>query len=471
MAPPTRDCSPASGTAGLAPWQRNGLLALCLAFLLLGVLTEMRSAFLKRHMTDLQVYLRAAWAVRTGHDFYAVTDDNDWHYHYPPLFAILLMPFADAPADEVPLAAAVPFAVTVALWYLFSLACLVLAVHWLAGAIEESWARAGRPPYARGCRQWWALRMLPILTCLPPIAGTLARGQVNLLLLLLLCGMLAAALRGRRALAGLWLAGAICLKVIPIFLLVYPLWKRDWRWLAGCAAGLVLGLGVVPAAVLGPQRTLDCYREWTDVLALPGLGTGDDHSRDKELIEVTSTDSQSFVAVWHNTLHLDRASRLAEYRTPAPATRLVHWLTGGVLTLLTLLALGRHDPADRPSLAGLGALLLVMILISPVCHLHYFCLALPLVMGLMALAWDRQANGTAAPGVRTALAALLILNGVINLLPHLPGLELLRDTGAATYMALVLWLTAVAVLCRPGWRDGLAWPSMLNGLVAARRSC
>jgi hypothetical protein len=466
--PPSTADSAASGPAGLTRGQRYGLVALCLGFLVLGLLTEMRSAFLKRHMTDLQVYLRAAWAVRTGHDFYSVTDDNEWHYHYPPLFAILLTPFADAPAGEEPFTAPIPFAATVALWYLFSLACLAVSVHWLAGALEESWARTGGPRYGPGSRPWWALRLLPILSCLPAIAGTLARGQVNLLLLLLLCGMLRSALRGRRSAAGLWLAGAICLKVIPVFLLVYPLWRRDGRWLLGCAAGLVLGLGVVPAAVLGPQRTLDCYLEWTNVLARPGLGTGEDHSRDKELIEVTSTDSQSFVAVWHNTLHLDRATRLAEHRTPAPLTRLAHWLTGSVLTLLTLLALGRREPADRESLLGIGALLLIMILISPVCHLHYFCLALPLVMGLVVLVWDRQSTGAAGPRLGSGLATLLVMNGLVNLLPHIPGLELLRDTGAATYMALLLWLTAFVALCRLG---GLGWGPLVSGLVGARRSC
>ena len=64
MAAPTTHCSDAAGPAGLARWQRHGLVALCLAFLLLGVLTEMRSAFLKRHMTDLGVYLRAGGTVR-----------------------------------------------------------------------------------------------------------------------------------------------------------------------------------------------------------------------------------------------------------------------------------------------------------------------------------------------------------------------------------------------------------------------
>src|SRR5260370_36728864 len=98
---------------------------------------------------------------------------------------------------------------------------------------------------------------------------SLTRGQVSLLVLLLLCGAAAALLRGRRLQAGLWLAGAICLKVIPAFLLLYPLYRRDGRCLAGCAGGLVLGLAVIPAAVFGPARAVAPYPEWTPVLLWP----------------------------------------------------------------------------------------------------------------------------------------------------------------------------------------------------------
>ena len=80
--------------------ERWGLLALMVLFAGFGVATEVRSAFLRRPMTDLQVYLRAAWAARSGGDIYAITDDNGWHYHYPPLLAIALIPLADAPAGE-----------------------------------------------------------------------------------------------------------------------------------------------------------------------------------------------------------------------------------------------------------------------------------------------------------------------------------------------------------------------------------
>src|SRR5204863_4567314 len=151
--------------------------------------------------------------------------------------------------------------------------------------------------------------LLPILACLPAVGGSLMRGQVDMLLLALLCGTLAARLRGRSAWAGLLLAGAICVKVIPAFLLIEPLWRRDGRCLAGCLLGLGLGLVVIPAAALGPERTLAYYEEWAHVLIEPALGAGADQSRAKELIEVTATDSQSLQATLHNTLYPDRETR------------------------------------------------------------------------------------------------------------------------------------------------------------------
>ncbi|MBI1833182.1 MAG: DUF2029 domain-containing protein, partial [Planctomycetes bacterium] len=64
---------------------------------LLGVMVELRSALMMRRMGDLDCFLRAAWAVRHDADLYAVTSDNDWHYNYPPFYAILMTPLADPP--------------------------------------------------------------------------------------------------------------------------------------------------------------------------------------------------------------------------------------------------------------------------------------------------------------------------------------------------------------------------------------
>ncbi len=428
----------------LTLWERRGLAVLLTLALLFGILVELRSAYLQRRMGDLGVFLRTAWAVRTGQDIYTVTDHNGYHYHYPPLFAILLTPLADPPpgADR---SWAVPYPITVAIWYVISLLCLVSAVHWLACTLEETSPAAP----ARGSRRWWALRVLPVLACLPPIGHTLMRGQVSLLLLLLLCGMAAALLRGRRWQAGLWLAGAICLKVIPAFLLIYPLQRRDGRCLAGCAVGLVLGLAAIPAAVFGPARTLAYYQEWTHVLLWPGLGAGTDQSRAKELIEVTATDSQSFQAIFHNSIYPDPATRP---RQPSMTVRSAHWLTGGLLTLVTLLAARRRH--DGPAaVITFGALMVIMLLLSPVCHLHYFCLSLPLAMGALAAVREGE------PGLfaRVGMPSVLVVHGVAQALPHFPALQRLRDCGLATYATLLLWLFGMIILWKRG-RSPLALP-------------
>src|SRR5436309_10762844 len=88
-------------------WERLVLVLFFAGVVAFGGFVEYRSAFLSRRMGDLGCYLRAAWAVRAGVDMYGLTEDNGWHYNYPPLYAILLTPLADPPArDTSELAAA-----------------------------------------------------------------------------------------------------------------------------------------------------------------------------------------------------------------------------------------------------------------------------------------------------------------------------------------------------------------------------
>jgi len=423
---------------GLTFWQACGLWALAVGFVAFGFLVEFRAVFLHRPMTDVQVYLRAAWAARTGADIYAITDDNHWHYHYPPLLAILAVPLADAPpgADRTGL---LPFPVSVAVWYWLSVAVLAAGIHSLASSLE--------PGSAPGSRRWWALRVGPLLACLSPILATLMRGQVNLFLLALLCFAGAAMLRRRPWRAGLWLAGAVCLKVIPAFLLIYPLWRRDYRCLGGCVAGMMVGMVFIPGAWFGPAQTTGYFEEWYHVLMRPALGRGEDHTRDKELIGATSTDSQSLGAILHNTMHFDPYKRPREH---SATVRLLHWLGGALMTLVTLLAAGRRAGGHRlRSLLLLGALTLVMLMLSPICHLHYFCLALPLIMGLVALQWEVYGKK-----LSLGLIVLVFVNFVANGITHFPNTDAARDLGLAAYATILLWLFAVVILWQTRPRPG-----------------
>jgi hypothetical protein len=437
VAPPTlrpAGCDP--GTERLAWWERLGLAAFFVLVLGFAGLVELRSAFLSRRKGDLDCYLRAAWAVRSGADLYEVTDDNGFHYNYPPLLAILTTPLADPPAGA-DRSGMLPWPVSVGIWYALNLVWLALAVHWLAGALD-------RHRSAPGSRRWWALRLWPVLACLVPVGHTLMRGQANLLVLALLAGTVAALVRGRRFVAGLCLGGTVCLKIFPAFLVLFPLWRRDGRCLAGWAAGLFLGLVVIPAAALGPARACYCYQRLTAVLIAPGLGAGTDQSRAEELTNVTATDSQSILAVLHNTLHPQFATRPPK---AALGVRLASYLLGGLLTLLTLAAAGWRPSDDPPSVVlFLSGLVLEMLFLCPVCHLHYFSLALPLVMALLVLRWEGQ--GTLRLGA--GLTGLLVVNAVADLLPHFPQLIVLREQGVALYGTLAVWLVGFVVLWRRG---------------------
>jgi hypothetical protein len=422
----------------LTKWHKFGLVLFAVVIIAFGCLVEKRSAFMQRRMTDAGVYFRAAWAVRSGGDLYHIADDNNWHYNYPPLFAILITPLADAPAGESR-NGLLPYPISIALWFVFNLLCVILAVHWLAKGLEDNLPLVHRTwPLSR---LWWAHRIVPLLICLPPIAHTLMRGQVNLLLLLLFAGMLGALASGRNGRAGVWLAGAICLKIIPAFLLLYPVWRRDWRFLAGCTAGLAIGLGVIPLLTLGPARTLECYQELADGVLRPGLTHDGDPTRAKELTDINGTGSQSFVVVWHNTLHPDRDTR------PTHADPLLRWSAlacGGLLALLTLWIARRswRQPSGQSAAKiyiAWGALILVMLFTSPISHMHYHCLCLPLVMGLLVL---YPAEGWR----RWAWLALTAVFYAAHTLPHVPEWSELRDFGIPMYAGMLLWILALTAL-------------------------
>ena len=445
-------------------WERWAFVVLLAVIAVFSVAVEYRSAFMSRRMGDLGCYLRAAWAVRAGRDMYGIVEDNGWHYNYPPLYAILLTPFADPPAN-VNHAGFVPYEISVAILYVFNIVCLVVGIRVLASALEQ----ASSDPLVRslpvGCRRWWALRTIPLIACLPPIGHTLMRGQTNLLLLALICGLIASLMRGRSLVAGLCLAGAICLKIFPGFLLLVPLWRRDWRCLGSCALGLFLGLVLVPLAALGPRGFVDEYRELAVVLVGPALGLGEDKTRAEELIEVNATDNQSIQTTLHNVLHFDRDTRP---KVAEPWVRYTAWLIGGAFTLLTLAASYRRRSDNGLSVAlVVGALTLVMIWMSPVCHSHYFVLSAPLIMTLLARSWERRPQRVGR--FATLSVGMFVLVAVQVIGYTIPLFQSTRDLGISLVTALPLWGLACTALLRskPGARvDGRAARD-LSALLAA----
>ena len=80
------------------------------------------------------------------------------------------------------------------------------------------------------------------------------------ILLLCLSGCAASLIAARSGRAGLWLGTAIGLKLFPAYLLLYPLLRRDLRFLLAAGAAIVATI-LIPFAIMGPDAALTAYRE------------------------------------------------------------------------------------------------------------------------------------------------------------------------------------------------------------------
>lgn len=411
-----------------------------------GYITLHRSAYLENRRTDADVYFRAAWALRTGQDPYLVADTNGWTYLYPPPLAIASMPLAQTPpwgdGAEKKLPWSVTFPAAVLAWYALSATFLVLSLHWLAKALESCSPHANvRAPKFR-TRRWWVNRVGPVLFCLPAIGSTLARGQVNVLLLACVCGACFLLSRGRWLSAGAAIAGAVCLKLFPAFLLLHALLTRGWRTIAGCFIGCTALLAVLPVAVLGWPRAAAITRSFADTMLLPALGLGGNDAKRDELARAFN--NQSLLAILHNWRDWHEVT-VEHVIRPNRTDKVLFAIIGASLVAATIAAArkaGLHKPgAPLRGLVLLMAILTALMLaLSPVCHNHYFTLHLPLVACLFALAQDRSRTIDMSPLVWLSLLGYFAL----GVLPRWPGLEeVLKPAGVQ--MVGGLGLTAVGL--------------------------
>jgi hypothetical protein len=163
---------------------------------------------------DFSSYYRAALRVLNGEALYP--GEMGFRYIYPPLLAQMLAPVVSATANP-PL--------TVVLWFAFN--ALLLAATTLA--LMRVVSRQHR----------LMVGVMPIFFL--PVYQNFWYGQVAILLYALTVAAWAAYRNERPFLAGIMLALATWIKIYPAFLMVYFVFKREWRVVgAAFAASLVL---------------------------------------------------------------------------------------------------------------------------------------------------------------------------------------------------------------------------------------
>ncbi len=285
-------------------------------------------------------------------------------YLYPPPFACVLTPLAR-----------LPFWIALRAWGLLMLAATVGVLY-----ATRAWLQR-----LHGHLHPGTTLALALLIVLLPFDVDLMTGQVNILVLLLVVvALYLDVAEDRSLLGGIALGTAILIKVTPVLLLPYFLFRKRWRFLLGSVAGLVVESGV--SLLVTPSQWMYFGAYW-QTLGSPKGVTG--------LFPLTATSNMSPAGLWALLLGGEAAARVAAGLTTAA-------LWGGAIV-----AQARRGEKRAP--AVLLPYLVAMILSAPYVYIHHVVYLYP------GVAWWvvhllREERAGRAPWAVLGLTALASIN-------------------------------------------------------------
>jgi hypothetical protein len=328
------------------------------------------------HRTDFTVYRDAAAAVLHGQDPYVIRNVRGWAYVYPPPYSIVMVPFA---------LLALP--VSVLAWYFVCVGLTISAVS-MSGRLAETGSMSERKKLA--------VLFIPALIVAVWFTVGLTRGQASVLMTWLVIAAIFWEKKGRTAAGAACLAGAVLLKAFALTLLCYYIWRRKWKMVAATLVAILLGGLVLPSAVFGWHGNLHYISEWTHEVAAPALGSESSRTHSElydQLLSMERPRNQDLGSVMQRLMKGDQ-------------TRLMVLALAAALALPIWL-LGRRANARSEPLI-LGAVVVWMLLVSPVAEDHYFSLY------VLPAAYALTASMDANQSTRRFGYAMLAVVGLLN---------------------------------------------------------
>jgi hypothetical protein len=239
-------------------------------------------------------------------------------------------------------------------------------------------------------------------------------GQPNLVLLVMMLYGFWLLQRERPVMAGSMFALATAIKVFPVAVLPYLVWRRQWKAVASLLVFLVVFLFVVPAPVRGFQHNIVELKTWYQGM----VGTSSEKGFGQRDEQNWSWVNQSIIAMTH------RLTRPVNYNQDDPAKpprtmnlvdvsfKTANWVVLAVSAAIGLGFLAVMPPrvrrTPRSDAEELGILFCLMTVASPLARQYYFMwLFFPMTVLIHRAAYDPR------PTVRGWTWASLAVAGVL----------------------------------------------------------
>jgi len=194
---------------------------------------------------DLEVYLHAANLILAGNNPYLTPiPAGVFFYVYPPLFAVLFIPFTFIPINIV-----------VVLWCVLN----VLLIGWSMKTFYE--LINGTSFFEIPAQTRWAVCFFALLPTFKFIFNHLSFGQSDIFMLALAVLGLSYWAKNRQVTGGVAIGFSIVTKVISLPLAIWFAAKGNVRVTMGITLGLLAGL-LLPALLLGFDKNLEFLDYW-----------------------------------------------------------------------------------------------------------------------------------------------------------------------------------------------------------------
>jgi hypothetical protein len=345
-------------------------------------------------------------------------------FNYMPISALYWAPLA-----------AVPPKVGMALRYLTALVCLLITLRILS---IMSFADDEQPGNSRRLNLAGNLTvtLVALILSVHYLIRDFDDGGPNVIVLAILMAGMYCVWRGRDVLGAFWLGLGIAVKITPGLFLPYLLWKRRWQPAAYTTVATVLWIAL-PAIWMGPASWWQHQRQWNEV-ALSVFHDSTEAGRNLNEQRVQNQALKPALMRYlvtyppGNDLRVEHAGYVDFLNWPPE--------TASRVATAMILALGSifcwrsyemrsaesemrsprvgipHSPfriphSTRPEnprviLGETAALLLLVLLFSPVTWLQHFVFALPAIFWIVA---EQQRAPSRVVGISIGLFALLAL--------------------------------------------------------------